>query len=40
MTAVLLLGLIRREEHGVANIGFESALMLIIYAGAIAIMVL
>ncbi|WP_226582112.1 sodium:calcium antiporter [Acuticoccus sediminis] len=40
MTAVLLLGLIRREEHGVANIGFESALLLLIYAGAVALMVL
>ena len=40
MTGVLLLGLIRREEHGVANIGFESALLLAIYATAVAIMVL
>lgn len=40
MTAVLLLGLIRREEHGFANIGFESALVLTIYAGAVGLTVL
>jgi len=37
MTGVLLLGLIRRERHGVANIGFESALIVLLYAGAIGI---
>lgn len=37
MTAVLLLGLLRRERHGFANIGFESALLLLIYAGAVAL---
>ncbi|HSR73002.1 MAG TPA: sodium:calcium antiporter, partial [Kiloniellales bacterium] len=31
MTAVLLLGLLRREKHGIANIGFESLLVLVIY---------
>ncbi len=40
MTTMLLLGLIRREKHGVANIGFESALMLVIYVGAALLMVL
>ncbi|WP_026381683.1 sodium:calcium antiporter [Afifella pfennigii] len=35
MTAVLLLGLIRRERSGFANIGFESAGILAIYFGAI-----
>ncbi|WP_420393657.1 sodium:calcium antiporter [Acuticoccus sp.] len=39
MTGVLLLGLIRRQEHGPANIGFESVLMLVIYAGAVALTV-
>ncbi|HEY9606142.1 MAG TPA: hypothetical protein V6C85_31335 [Allocoleopsis sp.] len=31
MTGILLLGLLRREKHGIGNIGFESALMLILY---------
>jgi len=35
MTAVLLLGLIRRERSGPANIGWESVVMLLIYGGAI-----
>lgn len=34
LTAVLLLGLLRREKHGIANIGFESVLVLLLYAGA------
>ncbi|MGR3511994.1 MAG: sodium:calcium antiporter [Paracoccaceae bacterium] len=37
MTAILMLGLIYREKQGPAGIGRESALLLIIYAGAIAI---
>lgn len=31
MTGILLLGLLRREKHGIGNIGFESVLMLILY---------
>lgn len=31
MTGILLLGLLRRERHGIGNIGFESVLMLILY---------
>ncbi|MDR4493454.1 MAG: hypothetical protein R3B74_03360 [Nitrospirales bacterium] len=31
MNGMLLLGLLRREEHGIGNIGFESVLILIIY---------
>jgi cation:H+ antiporter len=31
MTAVLLLGLLRREKYGIANIGFESVLLIVIY---------
>jgi len=31
MTSVLLLGLLRREKHGIANIGFESMLLIVIY---------
>ncbi len=32
MTSLLLLGLLFRQRHGVANIGFESAGLLVIYA--------
>lgn len=35
MTGVLLLGLLRREKHGVGNIGFESILILLLYAGGV-----
>ena len=38
MTAVLLLGLLRREKYGFANIGFESLLILLIYAGGTALL--
>jgi cation:H+ antiporter len=38
MTGVLLLGLLRREKTGIANIGFESVLVLLIYAGAVLLM--
>jgi cation:H+ antiporter len=31
-TAVLVLGLLRRERHGAGNIGFESVLVLLLYA--------
>jgi cation:H+ antiporter len=37
MTGVLILGLLRRERHGPANIGFESVSILLIYAGALAL---
>lgn len=33
ITAILLLGLLRREKYGIANIGFESVLVLICYIG-------
>ncbi len=36
MAAVLLLGLLRREKHGFANIGFESVLLVLIYAAGVA----
>lgn len=39
MTAVLLLGMLRRERHGIANIGFESALVLALYFGGSAVLV-
>jgi cation:H+ antiporter len=35
MNAVLLLGLIYRERKGIANIGMESTLILVIYVGAV-----
>jgi cation:H+ antiporter len=38
LTAILLLGLLRRERHGIANIGFESVLVLVIYAGGAVLM--
>lgn len=31
-----MLGLLRREKHGVANIGFESFLILVLYIGSFA----
>lgn len=34
LTGILLLGLLRREKHGIANIGFESVLVLVLYLGA------
>ena len=39
MTAILLLGMVRRETYGIARIGFESALILGIYAVALGIVV-
>lgn len=38
MTAVLLLGLLRREKSGIANIGFESFAVLLLYAVTIMVM--
>ncbi|WP_128290519.1 sodium:calcium antiporter [Afifella aestuarii] len=35
MTAVLLLGLIRRERYGFANVGFETVGILVLYVGAV-----
>lgn len=33
LTSILLMGLIRREKYGIANIGFESFLLFLVYAG-------
>jgi len=33
ITSILLLGLLRREKYGIANIGFESFLVLLCYFG-------
>ena len=35
LSGVLMMGLLRREKFGLGNIGFESALMLLIYAAAV-----
>ena len=35
LAGVLMMGLLRREKFGIGNIGFESALVLVIYAGAV-----
>lgn len=40
MAAVLLLGLLRREKHGIANIGFESFTVLGLYVGGVVILFL
>jgi cation:H+ antiporter len=37
MTGVLLMGLVRRERRGFANIGFESWIILFLYLGAIGV---
>lgn len=39
MTTILLLGLLRREEHGIGNIGFESLLVLVCYLGGVTVLV-
>ncbi|HKK49797.1 MAG TPA: hypothetical protein VJ932_11920 [Alkalispirochaeta sp.] len=39
LTSILLLGLIRREKHGIANIGFESFLLFMVYIGGFLIIV-
>jgi cation:H+ antiporter len=40
MAAVLLLGLLRREQHGIGNIGFESFLVLVFYFSGVLLLVL
>jgi cation:H+ antiporter len=37
MTGTLLLGLLRRETHGIGGIGFESSLILVLYAAAVVV---
>ncbi len=36
LTGLLLVGLLRREKYGVANIGFESLLIMILYLASFA----
>jgi cation:H+ antiporter len=38
MTGILLLGMLRRERHGIAGIGFESALVLLLYLGSVVLL--
>ncbi|WP_244533037.1 sodium:calcium antiporter [Geitlerinema sp. PCC 9228] len=38
MTGLLLLGLLRREKHGIGRIGFESFLVLMFYAGGVVVL--
>lgn len=38
LTAILLLGLLRRERHGIANIGFESFFVLLLYLLGLAVL--
>ena len=40
LTGLLLLGLLRREKHGIANMGFESLLILVLYLGSFAFLLL
>ena len=39
LTGILLLGLLRRERRGLANIGFESVLVLVLYIGSFAFLI-
>ncbi len=39
MTAVLVLGMLRRQKHGIGNIGFESLLVLLLYFGAVGLQI-
>jgi len=39
MTAILLMGMVRREVYGIGRIGFESALILVVYALALSLVV-
>ncbi len=39
MTATMLLGMLRRERHGAANIGWESVTLVALYLGGLAVLV-
>ena len=39
LTGILLLGPLRRERKGFANIGFESLLILLLYVGSFAFLI-
>lgn len=38
MTGILILGLLRREKHGIGNIGFESFLIVLLYISGLAML--
>lgn len=38
MTTLVIMGLLRRQRRGFANIGFESAAVLVLYAGAVVVL--
>ena len=38
--ALLLMGLLRRQKRGVANIGFEGSIVLLLYAAIVAVLFL
>lgn len=38
MTSVMLLGLLRRQKRGFANIGFESSVVIVLYLGAVVLL--
>ncbi|HZY65276.1 MAG TPA: hypothetical protein VFE21_05295 [Rubrobacteraceae bacterium] len=38
MTGILLLGLLRREKRSIANIGFESFLVIVLYVGSFSLL--
>lgn len=40
LTGILLLGLLRRQKRGIANIGFESLLVLVVYIGGFLVLAL
>ncbi|HKK13277.1 MAG TPA: sodium:calcium antiporter [Gammaproteobacteria bacterium] len=40
LTSILLMGLVRREKHGIANIGLESFLVLLFYLVAVVVLVI
>ncbi|MEA1988163.1 MAG: sodium:calcium antiporter [Pseudomonadota bacterium] len=40
MTAILLLGMLRRQTYGIGRIGFESALILCVYISALSLIVM
>jgi len=40
MTGIILMGLLHRERHGIANIGWESFLVFIIYISSLAYIVI
>ncbi len=39
MTGILLMGLLHRERHGIANIGWESFLVFLLYLGSLIFLV-